>query len=90
MQWVKKLFWAAAASTAVYTASISSPWWSAAKAGRYDMLINLTVPSIFLLILSYYLLQKKYEGFSKLLSLFIIVLQISVALTLYLAIRGYS
>ena len=84
----KKFIVAASVSTAVYELLISSPWWTGAKSGSYDMLLNLTAPSIILLIFVYYLVQKKLLQYSVLLSIYIIALQLAILLTIYGTIRG--
>lgn len=88
MKQAKNFFWAALASTFVYEALVSAPWWSGLRSDRYDMLINLAVPSLILMVFAYYLLQKKQLNHVGMLSAFIVVLQISILLTIYGALRG--
>jgi hypothetical protein len=78
----------AAISTAVYEVLVSAPWWSGMRQDGYDMLLNLTVPSMILLVFTYYLLQKKQPTYVGILTLFIVVLQAAVLITIYGTMRG--
>ncbi len=89
MKSARNYFWVAAACTALYEILVSSPWWLAKRQDSYDMLINLTVPSIVLIIFAYYLLQKKQPTMVGLLALFIVILQISILLTIHGARLGF-
>ena len=88
MQNAKVFVWAASAMTALYEILVSSPWWTGARQGSYDMLMRLAVPSIILLIFAYYLLSKRQQKYSAVLAVFIVCLQLAILFTIFAAARG--
>ena len=80
--------WAATGVTALYEILVSSPWWLGGKHGRYDMLIQLTIPSIFLILFAYFLLSKKLRQYAMAISVYIVFLHLAVGFTIFAAARG--
>ena len=88
MKNAKSLVRAATAFTVLYEIAVSSPWWTGMRSGNYDMLIRLTVPSIFLALLAYYLLSKRQEKYAIVLAIFLPCLQLAIGFTIFAAARG--
>lgn len=81
-------FMTASASTLFYEVAISSPWWTGSRQDGYYMLFRLTVPSLMLLLLAYYLLQKKETRYVQILSGYLVLLQIAILFTVYGTMSG--
>ena len=88
MKMARKIFWVAAVSTGIYETLVSYPWWAGLRIGSYDMLMRLTVPSIFLLMFAYFLLSKGQKKYSTAMAIFVISLQLAIGVTIIASARG--